>query len=98
MGLTVKELCNDFKFKIMAGKSGIDSLIEIPQVSRPGIELAGLFDFYESKRIHIMGSKEVAFLNGISLDKQEERVEKLFKGKPPVFLFSLNGALPDIFI
>jgi len=98
MDLTVSDLCNDYKFKVMAGEKGINNVIEIPQVSRPGIELAGLFDFYESKRIHIMGSKEVAFLSGISKRVQIERVDKLFKGKPPVFLFSLNGAIPDIFI
>ena len=98
MDLTVKDLCNDYKFKVIAGKKGINTVIEIPQVSRPGIELAGLFDFYESKRIHIMGSKEVAFLDRISKEKQVERVDKLFKGKPPVFLFSLNGEIPEIFI
>jgi len=98
MKLTVKDLCNDYKFKVMAGKKGINNLIEIPQVSRPGIELAGLFDFYESERIQVMGSKEVTFLSWISDDEQLERVDKLFKGKPPVFLFSLNGKIPDIFI
>ncbi len=98
MKLTVNDLRNDYKFKIVAGEEGINNLIEIPQVSRPGIELAGLFDFYESKRIQVMGSKEVTFLGWISEDEQEERVDKLFKGKPPVFLFSLNGKIPDIFI
>ena len=50
MDLTIKDLCVDYKFKILAGELGINNLIDIPQVSRPGIELAGLFDFYESTR------------------------------------------------
>ena len=98
MVLTVNDLCSDYKFDIMAGEKGINNLIEIPQVSRPGIELAGLFDFYESMRIQVMGSKEVTFLSWISEEEKLERVDKLFKGKPPVFIFSLNGEIPDIFI
>lgn len=98
MKLTVRDICNDYKFKILAGKLGIDNVIEMPQVSRPGIELAGLFDFYESERIHIMGSKEVTFLGWISEEEQAIRVDKLFIKKPPVFIFSLNGEVPDIFI
>ena len=62
MKLTVRDLCEDYRFKVVAGEKGMDNLIEIPQVSRPGIELAGLFDFYESVRIQVLGSKEVTFL------------------------------------
>lgn len=98
MSLTVKELCNDYGFKVFGGEKGLSNLVDIPQVSRPGIELAGLFDFYESKRIQVMGSKEVTFLTWMSEDDKIERVDKLFKGKPPVFIFSLNGEVPDIFI
>ncbi len=98
MNLTVQDLCNDYKFKIMAGELGVSNLIEIPQVSRPGVELAGLFDFYESTRIQVMGSKEVTFLGWISDEEKMVRVDKLFKAKPPVFIFSLNGEVPNIFI
>lgn len=98
MKLTVKELCEDFKFKVVAGEKGLDSIIEIPQVSRPGVELAGLFDFYESVRIQVLGSKEVTFLSWITHEEQEYRVDMLFKGNPPVFIFSLNGEIPEIFI
>jgi HPr kinase/phosphorylase len=98
MVLTVQDLCNDYKFKIMAGEKGITNLLEIPQVSRPGIELAGLFDFYESTRIQVIGSKEVTFLSWLNDKEKIERVDKLFKAKPPVFIFSLNGEIPDIFI
>ena len=98
MDLRVQDLCNDYKFKVLAGEKGISNVIGIPQVSRPGIELAGLFDFYESTRIQVLGSKEVTFLSWISEEEKQERVDKLFKAKPPVFIFSLNGDVPDIFI
>jgi len=98
MDLTVKDLCIDYKFKVMAGEEGINNLITIPQVSRPGIELAGLFDFYEYTRIQVLGSKEVTFFSWLNDTDQKERVDKLFKANPPVFIFSLNGEVPDIFI
>jgi len=98
MELSVKSLCDDYKFEVLAGEQGINNLIDIPQVSRPGIELAGLFDFYESGRIQVMGSKEVTFLGWLSKEEQEVRVDKLFISNPPVFIFSLNAIVPDIFI
>lgn len=98
MTLKIRDLCNDYKFKVLAGEKGIENVLKIPQVSRPGVELAGLFDFYESQRIQVMGSKEVTFLSWISEEDKEIRVNKLFEKKPPVFIFSLNGEVPEIFI
>ena len=76
MDLRVQDLCNDYKFKVLAGEKGISNVIGIPQVSRPGIELAGLFDFYESTRIQVLGSKEVTFLSWISEEEKQEVVEE----------------------
>ena len=72
MDLKVQDLCNDYKFKVLAGEKGISNVIGIPQVSRPGIELAVLFDFYESTRIQVLGSKEVTFLSWISEEEKQE--------------------------
>ncbi len=45
-------------------------LISSTDVNRPGLELNGFYDYYDSKRIMIFGNAETAFLN--SIDRKSE--------------------------
>jgi len=98
MNITVGQLVKDYKLELVSGQSGIDNEISKPQVSRPGIELAGLFDFYEHDRIQVLGSKEVHFFGWLNQQDQEIRVDMLFQAKPPMFVFSKHADIPDVFI
>ena len=97
MSLTVQDLINVHKFEILAGHEGINNEVTKAQVSRPGIELAGLFDFYEFDRIQVFGSKEVAFFWWVQPHDQEIRVDMLFQKRPPCFIFSVNAFVPEVF-
>ncbi len=98
MALTVAELVKAFDFEVMSGSDKLDTLIEETQLSRPGIELAGLFDFYENDRLQLLGSKEVTFFKGLEPRIQQKRVKRLFEHGPPAFIFSRNADIPDDFI
>lgn len=98
MDITVRDLITDFGFEILSGSAGLDNLITKTQVSRPGVELAGLFDFYECDRVQVMGSKEVTFFGWLNQNDQEIRVNMLFEKRPPMFVFSKNTDIPEVFI
>lgn len=98
MLLTVLDVINDYKLTLISGENGTNREVTKPQVSRPGIELAGLFDFYEHERIQVLGSKEIAFFGWLNLQDQEIRVDMLFKEQPPMFVFSVNAEIPEVFI
>lgn len=98
MSLIVKDVVKDYKLKIVSGKDGVCNEVPKAQVSRPGIELAGLFDFYEFERIQVFGSKEVAFFGWLNHQDQEIRVDMLFQKHPPCFVFSKNAVIPEVFI
>ncbi len=98
MELNVDKVVKDCKLELHAGELGLNSSVTKPQVSRPGIELAGLFDFYEHDRIQVLGSKELAFFSWLSEKDREIRVDMLFKANPPMFIFSKNAKIPEIFI
>ncbi len=97
MALLVRDVMNDYKFELLSGKEGLCNEVLRAQVSRPGIELAGLFDFYEFNRIQVLGSKEVAFFGWLNQHDQEVRVDMLFQKRPPCFIFSKNADVPEIF-
>ncbi len=98
MDLTVKGIIKDFGFELICGDKGLDNPVTKAQVSRPGIELAGLFDFYESDRIQVLGSKEITFFWWLNEQDQEIRVNMLFEKRPPMFVISKNMEIPPIFI
>ena len=94
----VVDLMKDYDLELISGKGGIENTIEIPQVSRPGIELAGLFEFYELDRVQVLGSKEVAFYGRLDDNDKKIRTRKLFEKNPPAFIFSKNAGIPDLFV
>jgi len=98
MGVTVLQLATRYKMEIIAGKEGLEHLITQTQITRPGLELAGMFDFYESDRLQLVGSKEMAFFWWLNEKDQDIRVDMMFEKKPPAFMFSKNVDIPQVFI
>ena len=96
--LIIRELVDTFGLEVVAGENGLDHRLEESQLSRPGIELAGLFDFYESNRIQLFGSKEVTFFGWLRKEEQDARTRILFEHEPPAFVFSKNADIPQVFI
>lgn len=96
--LVVNDIIVDHKLECVSGENGLQNEVTRSQVSRPGIELAGLFDFYEFDRIQVFGSKEVTFFWWLSESDQEIRVDMLFQKRPPMFIFSKNTDIPEVFI
>ncbi len=95
--LKVKDLVKTLQLEVIAGESGLNRPIQSKMLSRPGLELAGLFDFYEEDRIQIIGSKEFTFFNWLNESDQRVRVEKLFRDKVPCFIFANQFEIPDLF-
>ncbi|MDP2425247.1 MAG: HPr(Ser) kinase/phosphatase [Candidatus Izemoplasmatales bacterium] len=96
--LTVQEVIQGLKLEVLAGQGGVNREVTNPSLSKPGLELAGLFDFYEHDRIQIIGSKEGAFFHWLDVQDQEIRVRMLFEKQPPAFVFSKNVVVPEVFI
>jgi len=86
------------KLEVLAGALGLNREVTSPNLTKPGLELAGLFDYYEYNRIQIIGTKEVTFFNSLALDVQSDRVQKLFAQEPPAFVFSKNVDIPELFL
>jgi HPr kinase/phosphorylase len=96
--LTIKEVIEGFKLDIIAGHKGISRKVFIPALVKPGIELAGMLEFYENDRIQIIGSKEATFFHSLDPALQEERINAIFEKGAPAFIFTKNVDVPELFI
>ncbi len=96
--ITIQKIMDDNKLELISGAQGLNRHCVEDMISRPGLEFTGFFDYFDPKRVILVGSKEVTFLNRQSKEAIEENVRKIFEFKPPCIVFSLKVKIPEIFI
>ena len=47
---------------VLAGKQGLDNVLDNPDINRPGLALAGYFKSFAADRIQVFGRGEHAYL------------------------------------
>lgn len=60
------------------------------QLNRPGIQLAGFFDYFGYERIQIIGKVEHQYLSQLDSNLRAERLDKLFSYDIPCLIISRN--------
>ena len=71
-------------------------LITTPEVNRPGLELTGFLDYFDVRKIQVMGNAEHAYL-ARHKDEMDALFERLFAKKPAAMILAHgNEASPSI--
>ncbi|MFH1075111.1 MAG: HPr(Ser) kinase/phosphatase [Candidatus Firestonebacteria bacterium] len=90
MGISVEELFKDRKadldLELVAGEAGLKKELDVADVNRCGLALAGYFDYFASERIQVIGNAEVEYLKKLGLKKKEEVLEKIFSHRIPMLV------------
>ncbi|MEG0315123.1 MAG: HPr(Ser) kinase/phosphatase [Erysipelotrichaceae bacterium] len=95
--VVVKNLKENFNLEQLTGdEESLQRIIEIADTNRPGLELAGYFDYSQAKRIVILGDKEIAYINTISEDRQREAFDFITNELTPAIIISKNHACPKV--
>lgn len=68
--------------------------INIPDINRPALQLAGFFDHFDKERVQIIGNVEWAYLKSLTKEKKREVYQKLMSSGIPC-LISCRGIMPD---
>ncbi len=92
--VTVKDIQERFDLELLAGARGIDRTIELSDISRPGLEMAGYFDFYTRTRIQLLGKTEISFFEMLPESLRIERMDLLCTPDTPAFVLAHGVALP----
>lgn len=96
--ITIEQIINDNRLELVSGKAGINRYCIEDQMTRPGLEFNGFFDYFDPKRVILVGSKEATFLSKQDPKINEINVRKVFESLPPCFVFSRNVTIPELFI
>ena len=78
-------------------KDANDILIDTNEVNRPGIVLTGYTDYFDPRRIQILGWTEFGFLQNMSREKQIEVVSEWLSLKPAAAVITRGLETPGYF-
>lgn len=95
--IPVRELCQAFDFKQICGNdASLDRQIVMADTNRPGLELAGFFDYSQAKRLVILGDKEIAYTETMSVNKQRKAFDFITNECTPAIIITKNHECPEV--
>ena len=65
-----------------------DIVVSSADVSRPGLQLSGFFDFYDNTRLQILGRMEIAFIDRFIEEKKRSNFDRYLATKPPAVIIT----------
>ena len=60
------------------------------EVNRPGLELTGYFDFFDSSRLLLFGTTEFSYLSRFGSEAQKMVIDSILSFGPPAIIISRN--------
>ena len=80
MSVTVEKLIKDFNLEVLVqGQEGVK--ITVNDINRPGLQLAGFYNYFAPERLQVIGKAEWSFLDDMQTELRKKRVNKYFSFK-----------------
>ena len=98
--VSVKKLIEKMDLKNLTPELDVDALkINVPDINRTALQLAGYYEHFETGRVQIIGFVEHSYIEMFTDEVKEERFEELLKkGDTPCYIFCRDLVPSQIFI
>ena len=93
--VTVADLVRVNRLDVYSGQDDLDRQITTSDISRPGLELTGYFNYYPAKRVQLLGITETSFAKGTSHKKLLDVMHKMCQPETPAFVISTQLDPPE---
>lgn len=90
-----KDVIEKFGLELLSGEEGINRPIVTSDISRPGLELAGYFDYFPAERIQLLGKTELSFAEKLNDEEREARLEMLCSDITPAIIITRELEVPE---
>lgn len=92
----VSQLVKKLSLEIVTGdEKGLDRVIVTGDISRPGLELTGYFNYYSHNRLQLFGSKEISFAERMIPEERLIIMRRLCSEDMPAFIISRGLPAPE---
>lgn len=85
----LKKMIEEMKLEVLyMPENGENSLISNNDTNRPGLQLAGFYDYFDNKRVQVLGKMEHAYLQGLDSETRKKRIEDLLSYRFPALVIT----------
>ena len=96
MTVTVKMLVDKLKLKVVYGNEELlAKAITTADISRPGLEMTGYFDYYSPERLQLVGMKEWSYLKTMTDNNRYSVFANMFKEETPAVIVARGLEIPE---
>lgn len=94
--ISAREFIRAMELEIVEpGPDGMTELrLETSDINRPGLQLAGFFDYFAVDRLQVIGKAEMEYLLSLTPEMRAERIEVYMSHPLPVVVICRNMACP----
>ena len=91
--VSLTTLVNEFHLEVAYAATDYEKIrLTVPDVARPGLQLAGYYDHFEPMRLQVMGNVEISYLQKLSEEERAMTFDRLFSYRSPALLIARNIA------
>ena len=95
MTVKIKDLLKKVRLNVVYGdEKMLEREITTSDISRPGLEMTGYFDYYTPERIQLMGMKEWSYLMKMTSHNRYQVLRKMFE-RDTVLIVARDLKVPD---
>ena len=88
-GLKLQELVEVLGLTVVNKGTGYEeALVGIKDVNRPGLQLMGFFDYFDERRLQVIGMAETKMLESMDAEERTQRFARLFEYDIPALVVS----------
>ena len=96
MSVTVKMLVDRLKLDVIYGNQDLlGKPITSADISRPGLEMTGYFDYYSPERLQLLGMKEWSYLMKMTAHNRYQVLTEMFKPETPAVVVARDLDIPE---
>lgn len=96
MAITVRDLIDKLRLKVVYGNESLfEKEITTADISRPGLEMTGYFDYYTPERIQLLGMKEWSYLITMPSKNRYQVLKKMFLPETPAVIVARGLVVPE---
>jgi HPr kinase/phosphorylase len=92
--VTVKDVQEKLFLELSTGGTGIERQIHTSDISRPGLEMAGYFDYYLADRVQLLGKTELSFFANLTEAERIDRMKRLCSPTTPAIIVAHEMEVP----
>jgi len=100
--LTIKEILDEeeagLDLELIAGGNGLDNVIRVPRIQKPGLALAGYSSSLHPDRLQVLGSTELDYLATMAPKMATEQLQQVFARNLSCLVVTKDQGVPKYLI